>query len=87
LAETDTCPNQAFRIGDHAVGLQFHPEVDARMACDWAQEDADFVIGALGPRGPAHLIAEAEEAVSRMRAPGDRLLDNILEQLMTCLSG
>ena len=87
LAETDTCPNQAFRIGDHAFGLQFHPEVDASMARDWAQEDADFVIGALGPSGPARIIAEAEQAVSRMRAPGDRLLGNILEQLMTCPGG
>ena len=81
LAETDACPNQAFRIGDHAFGLQFHAEVDANMARDWAQEDADFVVGALGPSGPARIIAEAEQAVSRMRAPGDRLLGNILDRL------
>ena len=81
LAETDACPNQAFRIGDHAFGLQFHPEVDATMARDWAREDADFVVGALGPSGPARIIAEAEQAVSRMRAPGDRLLGNILDRL------
>jgi GMP synthase-like glutamine amidotransferase len=87
LAETDACPNQAFRIGDHAFGLQFHAEVDAAMARDWAQEDADFVVGALGPGGPARLIAEAEEAVSRMRAPGDRLLGNVLERLITGMAG
>jgi len=87
LAETDMCPNQAFRIGDHAFGLQFHAEVDAAMARRWAEEDADFVVAALGPSGPALIIAEAEEAASRMHAPGDRLLDNILVRLITCLAG
>lgn len=85
LAETDVCPNQAFRIGDHAFGLQFHPEVDAAMAQRWAEEDADFVAAALGPGGPARIIAEAEGAAGRMRTPGDRLLDNILDRLISCL--
>jgi GMP synthase (glutamine-hydrolysing) len=83
LAETDACSNQAFRIGDHAFGLQFHAEVDADMVRRWAKEDADFVVAALGAGGPARIIAEAEQAVSRMRTPGDRLLDNILDCLMT----
>ncbi len=83
LAETDVCPNQAFRIGDHAFALQFHAEADAAMARRWAEEDADFVVAALGPGGPARIIAEAEEAASRMHASGDRLLDNILDRLMT----
>ena len=84
LARTDACPNQAFRIGDYAFGLQFHPEVDAAMARRWAEEDADFVVAALGPGGPARIIAEAEVAASQMRTPGDQLLGNILDQLMTC---
>ena len=81
LAESAVCANQAFRIGNHAFGLQFHVEVDAAMARCWAQEDADFVISALGPGGPARIIAAAEEATSRMHGPGDRLLSNILAQL------
>ena len=27
LAESDLYPNQAFRVGEHAYGIQFHPEV------------------------------------------------------------
>lgn len=27
LAETDRCPNQAFRLGRHLLALQFHPEM------------------------------------------------------------
>ena len=87
LAQTDVCPNQAFRIGDHAFALQFHAEVDAAMARCWAEEDADFVIAALGPGGPARIIAEAEGAASRLRTPGDRLLENILDRLTTCAAG
>ena len=30
LAETDLCPNQAFAIGNHILGLQFHLEADIR---------------------------------------------------------
>lgn len=35
LAEGDTFPCQAFRHGDHAFGLQFHPEVTHAMMCRW----------------------------------------------------
>ena len=47
----------------------------------------DFVVAALGADGPARVIAEADAAVSRMRSPGDRLLDNILDRLMTFMAG
>jgi GMP synthase (glutamine-hydrolysing) len=35
LAEGDTFPCQAFRHGDHAFGLQFHPEVTHGIMCRW----------------------------------------------------
>lgn len=35
LAESDDCPNQAFRYGDKAYGLQFHMEVDEPMIHRW----------------------------------------------------
>lgn len=35
LAEGDTFPVQAFRQGDHAYGIQFHPEVTHAMMCVW----------------------------------------------------
>jgi len=37
LASTPTCPNQAFRFGDRAYGLQFHLEVDANLIQKWLQ--------------------------------------------------
>jgi GMP synthase (glutamine-hydrolysing) len=35
LASTPTCPNQAFRYGDRAYGLQFHLEADERLIQRW----------------------------------------------------
>ncbi|XVQ82338.1 type 1 glutamine amidotransferase [Microbispora siamensis] len=38
LAETERCPYQAFRLGDRAWGVQFHPEVRPERILQW---DAD----------------------------------------------
>jgi GMP synthase (glutamine-hydrolysing) len=34
-------PNQAYRHGGHAVGLQFHPEVTYHMMCRWTHRGAE----------------------------------------------
>lgn len=39
LAESSACPHQAFRYGDSAWGLQFHPEVTEQIIRDWAAWD------------------------------------------------
>jgi GMP synthase-like glutamine amidotransferase len=36
LATSPACRNQAFRYGECAYGLQFHPEVTADMVSEWA---------------------------------------------------
>lgn len=35
LASTPTCPNQAFRFGERAYGLQFHLEADQQLVERW----------------------------------------------------
>jgi GMP synthase-like glutamine amidotransferase len=74
LAASDRCANQAFRLGDTAWGVQFHPEVLGDITAGWADQeqaeldrlalDGDTVVGAV--RG----------AESRLRATWTGLADN-----------
>jgi GMP synthase (glutamine-hydrolysing) len=41
LAFSAACPGQAFRLGAHCYGLQFHPEVDWSIVGLWARETAE----------------------------------------------
>jgi GMP synthase (glutamine-hydrolysing) len=82
LAESDACANQAFRIGRRAFGLQFHVETDAALVRRWAREDRAFVESVLSPAALAALVASADQASAAMRAPAERLLGNILDQLL-----
>jgi len=41
LAFSGTCPNQAFRVGSRAWGLQFHPEVNAAIVGNWSSWTAE----------------------------------------------
>jgi GMP synthase (glutamine-hydrolysing) len=58
LARSDRCPYQAFRVGERAWGLQFHPEVDAEGIGSW---DPDR-LAALGfDRAELHRAALRDE--------------------------
>ncbi|MGW3957654.1 type 1 glutamine amidotransferase [Streptomyces sp. NPDC004752] len=39
LAESEQCPYQAFRVGDAAWGVQFHPEIAAAQILGWDQDE------------------------------------------------
>ncbi|WBB63148.1 type 1 glutamine amidotransferase [Streptomyces sp. WMMC500] len=55
LAESERCPHQAFRCGDRAWGVQFHPEAGADRVRAWSDES-------IRARGfdPARVRAEAD---------------------------
>jgi GMP synthase-like glutamine amidotransferase len=40
LAISVACPHQAFRVGESAWGLQFHPEVTEKIIRDWCAWDS-----------------------------------------------
>jgi GMP synthase (glutamine-hydrolysing) len=83
LASSRLCPQQAFRLGPRAFGLQFHVEADAALAQRWAVEDAEFVRAARGPDGPAAVVAESERLAGQARAAGDRMIRNIVGCMLT----
>ncbi|SDM19804.1 type 1 glutamine amidotransferase [Nonomuraea jiangxiensis] len=41
LAETEKCPYQAFRVGERAWGVQFHPEVGPERIRGWRADGFD----------------------------------------------
>ena len=78
LASTLACPNQFFRIGEKAFGLQFHIEITAEQVGQWVRDDADFVRAAGGPLHGARLLADTARLMPRHRQQGDRLIRNLL---------
>jgi GMP synthase-like glutamine amidotransferase len=46
LAASPAYPHQAFRVGERAWGLQFHPEARPSMVRRWAEQDAAGVTAA-----------------------------------------
>jgi GMP synthase-like glutamine amidotransferase len=45
LATSTACPHQAFRVGESAWGLQFHPEVTEQIIRDWCAWDSSTASG------------------------------------------
>jgi GMP synthase (glutamine-hydrolysing) len=48
-------PNQAYRYGRHAIGLQFHPEVTYHMICRWTHRGAERLTRPGALTRPEHL--------------------------------
>jgi GMP synthase-like glutamine amidotransferase len=81
LARSPAYANQAFRWGERAYGVQFHLEVDAELAREWAAVPsyAGYLDRVLGPGSLPRLIDELEASApdmgSRARALFERWLD------------
>jgi GMP synthase (glutamine-hydrolysing) len=61
LAETEKCPYQAFRVGRHAWGVQFHPEVRPERIRQW---DADSLRRQGFDPDDLYVAAMADEPIS-----------------------
>jgi GMP synthase-like glutamine amidotransferase len=59
-------PHQAFRVGEAAWGVQFHPEADTAMVARWAADNAPLL---------AELGRDADELVAEV----DALMDDLFE--------
>jgi len=61
-----TYPQQAFRVGPAAWGVQFHPEVDAGLIEPWAEEDRDHLSGS--GIDPAAVVAQVAARDAELEA-------------------
>jgi GMP synthase-like glutamine amidotransferase len=72
LASSDRYPNQAFRVGTNAWGLQFHVEVDAAAVARFADAFADEARGAGSE--PEQIVSGADAAVAELAGAQDAIL-------------
>ena len=85
LASSLHCREQAFRLGQHAWGLQFHVEMEAAGIGAWLAEVAVYVRGALGPVGAERIRDGADRWGEAVATSGRRLIHNLLAQLEAAL--
>jgi GMP synthase-like glutamine amidotransferase len=72
LARNRVC-TQAFRLGDSAWGVQFHPEVTLRQIEGWLEEDEPAPID----RGA--ILAETRERIDAWNELGGTLCDAFVD--------
>jgi len=64
LASSPACAVQAFRLGDRAWGVQFHPEASSALMQAWADAEDSL---------PPERLRQMDLAISEVRAAEDRL--------------
>jgi GMP synthase-like glutamine amidotransferase len=81
LASSPAYPNQAFRVGRAAYGVQFHVEVTDRMAREWAEVPAyaEYADRVLGSGGIDRLMADFDAARDGMLDVGRRMFERWVE--------
>lgn len=75
LASSQVCPHQAFRVGEQAWGLQFHPEVDEAIIRDWSAWDKDTAVRT------EELVAEHRKGEAEYRKVLRRMLENFISRM------
>jgi GMP synthase-like glutamine amidotransferase len=73
LACSDICPNQAFRFGENAYGLQFHPEVNEHIVTAWCNGFDP------GNNPPHKIISTFKDMESPFRVVSLQILRNFLD--------
>lgn len=72
LATSAACPHQAFRVGECAWGLQFHPEVTEPIIRDWSAWDETTRVKT------AELVAAFSHIEEKYRSTSRILIENFI---------
>ncbi len=83
LASSLDCPVQAIAVGDRALGLQFHVEVDQRTLAGWlsSKDSVEALAKRRGPDGPRAFVEEATTHMAELNRAARALHANFLVQL------
>ncbi|OHB86731.1 MAG: hypothetical protein A3D13_01160 [Planctomycetes bacterium RIFCSPHIGHO2_02_FULL_40_12] len=76
LAESELCPNQAFRIGNNIYGLQFHVEVTDEMIYQWMDAYKNEVNSLKGIVDPDRIISETKAKSENYKAQAKQFCSN-----------
>lgn len=77
LARGEVFENQAFRLGESAYAIQFHPEVTSKIMGDW-MKDSEASLSAPGASSKEQQLADAKRHNGAVDAWLDRFLDRTL---------
>jgi GMP synthase-like glutamine amidotransferase len=72
LASSVACPHQAFRVGDCAWGVQFHPEVTEAAIRNWC------ILDTSAPRNVEELVSAFSSVEEKYRATSRQLINNFI---------
>ena len=79
LAESELCPNQAFRIGSNIYGLQFHVEVTDEMIYQWIDAYRDEINSLKGLVDPDQIIADTKIKSENYKAQANLFCSNFIK--------
>ena len=80
LASSESCRQQAFRVGRSAWGLQFHIEMTAALVDDWLGDAENRrELAALDYIHPDRIRAATPQFLPRMEAMGEQILPRFVE--------
>ncbi len=83
LARGEVFENQAFRLGEAAYAIQFHPEVTSNIMADWMR-DSGASLSAPGASPKAQQLEDAKRHNGAIDVWLDRFLDRCLLARLNC---
>jgi GMP synthase-like glutamine amidotransferase len=88
LASSADCTVQVMAVGERALGLQFHLEVDAPTLAGWLSLPANVAALAKrrGPEGPRAFALEAHTHMAEFNRSARALHANFLARMAPCVA-